>query len=141
MKDSINIELIKPTTYQIISFKNNKSPVGFGDIKNLSKVDKSRLKISHSSFYEDNKWSFQTEFPEYNLSEVTVNFTILLSDGTYLTDDKNTVYLEQVKDFYYTMLTNPVSSRPKLTTYRRSMDRGVKWLISYMKHAGIKKLC
>lgn len=141
MKDSINIELIKPTTYQIVSFKNNKSPVGFGDIKNLSKVDKSRLKISHSSFYEDNKWSFQTEFPEYNLSEVTVNFTILLSDGTYLTDDKNTVYLEQVKDFYYTMLTNPVSSRPKLTTYRRSMDRGVKWLISYMKHAGIKKLC
>ena len=141
MKDSINIELIKPTTHQIVSFKNNKSLVGFGDIKNLSKVDKSRLKISHSSFYEDNKWSFQTEFPEYNLSEVTVNFTILLSDGTYLTDDKNTVYLEQVKDFYYTMLTNPVSSRPKLTTYRKSMDRGIKWLIGYMKHAGIKKLC
>ncbi|WP_280553537.1 tyrosine-type recombinase/integrase [Halomonas sp. 25-S5] len=138
MKNEEVLELIEPTTYQITSLQSKHALVKFVDIKKLSNGEKRRLQVSVNSLYEDNQWSFHSEFPDNNDSEATLSFEIKLSDGTLLTENSNEIYLEQLKDFYYTMLTDPVSSRPKFSTYKRAINRGIKFLVCYMKQARIR---
>lgn len=138
MNNKLHVDLIEPTVYQLTSLHSKLGLVKFVDIKELERKEKRDLKVSAVSVYEDDEWDFQKEFPDLNEIEITLSFKVQLSDGTYLTDKGNGIYLEQIKDFYYTMLTDPVSTRPKFTTYRKILDRGVRWLISFMKQSGIK---
>lgn len=112
--------------------------VKFIDIRELGFEEKLSLRVSEASLYEENEWNFEKEFDYLERHEATLNFRIKLFDGSYLSDKSNENYLEQVKDFYYTLLTDPISSRPKFTTYKKIVDRGLKWLISYMRQSGIK---
>ncbi|WP_158773619.1 tyrosine-type recombinase/integrase [Cobetia sp. L2A1] len=140
MNDRIPLESIEPTTYQITTVHSSLKSIKYLDITQLELKEKHDIKVSVSSRYEDNIWDFHVEFPYSSTTEVSLSFRIELSDGTLLTDDGNKKFLEQAKDFYYTMLTDPVDTRPKFSTYVKTIKRGFKWLFSYMKRNGIKKL-
>lgn len=110
----------------------------FVDIRALSVDDLNKLKVSENSFYNDFKWVFIAELPDYPESDVVLNFaTISFSDGSDITDAENKIYLDQVKEYYFTLMVDPPSKYPKLTTWVRSTRRCIKSLFDYMKQNSI----
>ncbi len=140
MNNSSKHHFLEPTLYQLSFCKTKDGVVKFVDIKSLERKEKLLLKVSKTSLYKDNEWVFQKEFPDLPGEETLLSFSTKLLDGSYLTEKENEKYLEMVKDFYYTMLTDPVGSRPKFTTYKRMINKGIKLIVSFMKNNGIKRL-
>lgn len=111
------------------------------DIRKLSINDLKWLKVSEESFYRDKKWKFTAEFPDYAEYDVTLDFTkIFFSDGSNITDAENQIYLNQVREYYFTLMVDPPSAYPKLTTWVGSTRRCIKALFDYMKKNSIKYL-
>tara|TARA_R110000850_G_scaffold16079_17_gene50242 strand:- start:36901 stop:38763 length:1863 start_codon:yes stop_codon:yes gene_type:complete len=114
----------------------------FLDIKNLSIEARQGLKVSSKSFYRDNKWDFTAELPDYPSYEVILDFSkIRFSDGSNIVDLENKMFLDQVREFYFTLLVDPPSSYPKLTTWVTSTRRCINSLFDYMKTNSILYLC
>ena len=131
---------IEPSAWE--RFKGvEKDEVRYLDIKYLDEERKDKLKVSGSSFYRENVWDFTQEYPEYRPSDVTLNFrTIKFSDGSDITDLNKSLYLDQAKEYVYTLLVQPPWSRPKLTTYFSSIKNGLKAIFNYMFENGFNYL-
>lgn len=113
----------------------------FVDIRSLSVDDLNKLKVSEKSFYNDMEWVFVAELPDYPESDVILDFSkISLSDGSDITDAENKIYLDQMKEYYFTMMVDPPSTYPKLTTWVSSTRRCMKSLVDYMKQNSISYL-
>ncbi|MAI31028.1 tyrosine-type recombinase/integrase [Marinobacter sp. NFXS11] len=131
---------IEPSAWE--RFKGvEKDEVRYLDIKCLGEEGKDKLRVSGSSCYRENVWDFTQEYPEYRSSDVTLNFRkIKFSDGSDITDLKKSLYLDQAKEYVYTLLVQPPWSRPKLTTYFSSIKNGLKAIFNYMFENGFNYL-
>lgn len=131
---------IEPSAWE--RFKGvEKDEVRYLDIKCLGEEGKDKLRVSGSSCYRENVWDFTKEYPEYRSSDVTLNFRkIKFSDGSDITDPTKSLYLDQAKEYVYTLLVEPPWSRPKLTTYFSSIKNGLKAIFNYMFENGFNYL-
>lgn len=108
------------------------------DIKLLPEQERDKIKVSRLSYYGGEEWDMTMEFPELRSREVTLKFKkVKFKDGTTLIDSENEIYLRQVKEFYYTLYTNPTTMSNKWSTYVAKINHGIKNLCAYMKENSI----
>lgn len=119
----------------------DKAPVrDFVDIRKISKEEKYSLRISEESVYADNEWKFNIEYPDIEPSQRVIKFIkIKFNDGSDITNTRNIIMLEQVKDYVYTLLVDPPSTYPKIYVINDSLKNGVRWLCEYMLDESIKR--
>lgn len=125
-------------------FSVDKSPVYHGeelnyvDIKTLTESQRKKVRVSALSMYGDSEWNMTTEMPESRPREVTLRFDrIKFSDGTTLADKENKIYLNQVKEYHYTLYTYPTPRQCKWSTYIDVVNAGIQYLCSFMKENSI----
>lgn len=104
------------------------------DIKSISEVNRRNVRVSSNSMYGDDVWDMSSEFPRIRSRQVVLKFKkVKFNDGSILTDKVNRTYLKQVKEYYYTLYTNPTSIQSKWSSYIASIKSGVQSLCRFMK--------
>ena len=104
------------------------------DIKSISEVNRRNIRVSSNSMYGDDVWDMSSEFPRIRSRLVVLKFKgIKFNDGSILTDKVNRTYLKQIKEYYYTLYTNPTSIQSKWSSYIASIKSGVQSLCRFMK--------
>jgi hypothetical protein len=97
--------------------------------------DQSRnsIRISEKSNYSDNLWDCSAEHPDLHPANVTIRLSRIYFDGgARITDPCKAAYLRSVKEYLYSMLVNPPSTRPKWSTVCATCHRGIARLLRYM---------
>ena len=109
------------------------------DIRGLSESSLNRVRVSVGSVYGDATWDFRVEIGPHASRDCRVNFdNILMSDGSTLTADANQTHLAIFKQFVYTLVAIPPSSRPKLTTVIKYLGHGPVLLLRFMQSQRIQ---
>lgn len=114
-------------------------------IKDFAPAEKANLPVSIAllpdgtphvvSRYGDPIWDFYPYIPQENMrpSEKQIDWRIALSNGRRLTDPEHAGLLESVKDFIWSLFTDPVEGRkrPTMLTLQLKVD-DIKPLLRWM---------
>lgn len=113
--------------------KHSKCPRLPLSLKQVPSGERDKIQISVRSVYGDNEWDLTEEFPDYRSKKVKLRFINMeLLDGSHVTDSENRYLLEIAKEFYYSLIVDPVPSRPKWATCCYMYQNGIKWLFRFM---------
>lgn len=103
-------------------------------LKLVSDEARLRISISKKSLYGDDIWDFTSEFPDLTPFSVIINFaSIDFSDGTNITGPGNEHYLSSLKEYCHSLIVDPPHKYPKWSTCCRSLRKGIRTLLRYMK--------
>lgn len=106
----------------------------------LTEDERSSIKVSRRSFYVDNVWDFIEDNPYLSTRSSVINFSnIQFENGTRLTCVANQNYLSAVKEYIYSLVVNPPSTRPTISSIATSVRKGLKHLLQYMQRSGIRR--
>lgn len=118
----------------------NRDCVFYPNLKGVPEVVRSAINVSSLSCYGDNCWDFSVEYPSLRSRSVKMIFNqICFDDGENITMPGYEQYLCSVKEYCYSLLVDPPSSYPKLSTICVALNKGLKSLLRFMRDNEISR--
>lgn len=108
------------------------------NLKGVPDSQRNILYVSNKSRYSGTIWDRSDEHPDLHPPNVRLDFSLLdFDDGTNIACPGNYHYLRSLKEYAFSMLNDPPSSRPKWSSFCGNYHRGVRSLVRFMHGNGI----
>jgi integrase len=112
----------------------------YGSLKGVPEITRAGIRVSALSLYSDDCWDFSAEFPLLRRSSLIIEFgTISFDDGSDITQKGCECYLSSVKEYFYSLLVDPPSSYPKISTVCLSIKKGIRAIVRFMHIFGVER--
>lgn len=95
-----------------------------------------QYRISEHSQFQDGVWFFSNPTPGSQRSQSTLNWGMVLFDGSRLTDARHAARLRWAKLLILTLIVLPIDGRKPAPGSMGAIQFQLKWLLSWMHSAG-----
>lgn len=102
----------------------------------LSRDELDIYEIGEQSCFKDDKWIFTNHIPGAPKANSTLNWAMMLSDGSRLTEPRHATRLHWSKLLLLTLIVVPVNQRIRAASSMANIQASFNYLLSWMSECG-----
>lgn len=114
--------------------------IGLGEVpKKLYELSRDELddyKVGEQSRFRDDKWFFVNHIPGASKANSTLNWAMVLSDGSHLTEARHATRLHWAKLLLLTLIVIPANQRIRAAGSMTNIQASFNYLLSWMSEYG-----